>query len=116
MRWDELKHTLEPALDGSYTLEDVWHEIKAGRAAFWPFPNSAVVTQVCEFPQRRVLRIWLAGGRLDELERAFGFMDELADELGCQAIEIDGRKGWGKVLKDFEAKRVVYTKEVNDGR
>ena len=114
--WRRCRKYLEPALDGSYELEDVWDEIKSGRAAFWPFPNGAVVTQVCEYPRRRVLRVWLAGGNLDELRRSFGFLDELAEELGCQCIEIDGRKGWGRVMDGFKQQRVVYTKEVNDGR
>lgn len=113
--WERCKHYLEPALDGSHGMEDVWHEIKSGRAGFWPFPHGAVVTQVCEYPRRRVLRVWLAGGQLDELRRAFGFLEELAAELNCERIEIDGRRGWGRVMDGFKEERVVYTKDVNHG-
>lgn len=107
--WDIKKHHLEPALDGCYTLEEVWHEINNNKAQFWPLPNSAVVTQVLEYPRRRVLRIWLAGGDMDELRFALsGHAVDYARERGCSVIEVDGRKGWVKVLDGFtETRRVL---------
>ena len=110
--WERTKHYLEPALDGSYTLDDVWTEISDDRAQFWPLPNGAVVTQVLEFPQRRVLRIWLAGGRLDEFQFAVERATEYAIHRGCSAVEIDGRKGWQRALAGFKQTRVVLSKEI----
>lgn len=116
MTWATHKHYLEPALDGTYSLEDVEHEIDNERAQFWPFPHGAVVTQVCEYPLLRVLRVWLAGGQLHEMERGFDFLEDVAREFNCSRIEIDGRKGWGRVMTGYTETRVVYTKEVTNGR
>lgn len=113
--WDRCKGYLEPALDGTHTLEDVYDDLCANRAQLWPFPNGAVVTQVHDTPQLRVLRIWLAGGRLDEFRGHFAFLEEIAHEWKCDRIEIDGRAGWGRVMDGFERKRVVYTKDVDNG-
>ena len=110
--WEEKKHLLKLALDGCYTLEDVWDEIENNRAQFWPMPNSAVVTQVLEFPRKRVLRIWLAGGELHELRRAIAHAEEYALHRGCTEVEIDGRKGWARALNGFTETRRVLTKEV----
>lgn len=110
--WDRCKAYLEPALDANYTLADVWEEISNDRAQFWPLTRSAVVTQILTFPRRRVLRVWLAGGDLDELRWALGHADDIARSRGCSAIEIDGRKGWARALTGFEPTRIVLTREI----
>ena len=109
--WEAKKHYIEPALDDGYSLEDVWHEIEQDRAQFWPLPYGAVVTQVLEYPRRRVFRIWLAGGELDQLMYALEHAEEYARHRECDAIEIDGRKGWARVLDGFtETCRVLERK------
>lgn len=110
--WEAKKHLLAPALDGSYDLDDVWHEISEHRAQFWYLPNSAVVTQILEFPRRKVFRVWLAGGDLDELRFAMQECEGYAKSRGCDAIEIDGRKGWARVFPGFDKQRVTLAKEV----
>ena len=65
--WDDAKALLEPALSDTHTLDDVKEAIDAGRAELWPLNHSALVTEVVEYPQRKVLRVWLAGGNLHEL-------------------------------------------------
>lgn len=103
---------MEPALDGTHTLDDVYDEVAAGRAQFWPFANSAVVTVVNVSPRARTLRIWLAGGELGELLAALARADEYARYRLCDRIEIDGRKGWARVMEGYQESRVVLTKEV----
>ena len=110
--WNEFKHYLEPALDGCYTLEDVWDEILNNRAQFFPLPHGAVVTQVLEYPHRRILRVWLAGGDLHELEYAMEHAESYALHRGCDAIEIHGRKGWAHALKGFTETRRVLEKKL----
>lgn len=111
--WNAKRHILEPALEKGYSLDDVWHEIEQNRAQFWPLPNSAVVTQVLKQPQRNVLRIWLAGGDMDELQFALsGHAVDYARERGCSVIEVDGRKGWSRALKGFQETRRVLEMEL----
>ena len=110
--WERCKCYLEAALDGTYTLEDVWHEIEQRNAQFWPLTRSAVVTQIIRHPQCKVLRIWLAGGELDELLRFVSAADNYAREQGCARVEIDGRKGWSRVLPGYDIERVTLTKDV----
>ena len=110
--WLRCAKYIEPALDGSYAIEDVEHEIREGRAKLWPLERSAVVTQVCEYPQHRAVRVWLAGGELDEIRRYLPALDNYARSVGCSRVEVVARKGWAKVLTGFDANRIVYTKEL----
>lgn len=109
---DHIREVLAPALDGSYTMADVEAEILAGRAQLWVLGSSAVVTQVSEFPRRRTLRIWLAGGDLGEIAQSTGYLEEVAESMGCDRIEVDGRKGWGSILTGFKETRRTFIKEL----
>lgn len=111
--WERCKQYLIPALDESWTIEAVEQEIRANRAMFWPLEQSAGVTQIHEYPNGRVLRIWLAGGELEEVRKYLPAMDNYARWQGCVAVEVEGRPGWEKVLPGYKKKRIVLTKELN---
>jgi len=96
-----------------YKLKDVRERIESGDAQFWPGQRCAAVSRVIQHPRGRVLRIWLAGGDLGELSRMLGFADEYARDNDCVAVEVEGRKGWERVLSDYRPTSVVLRKEVN---
>lgn len=110
--WTRCRGYLEPAVDETWTLEAVEHEVREQRAVFWPMERSAVVTQIHAYPRGRVLRIWLAGGDLVELTHYLKAADNYARAEGCIAIEVEGRPGWERVLKDYSKRRVVLVKEL----
>lgn len=109
--WDRCSGYLEEACEG-WTLDAVRAEIDAGRAVFWPMAKSAVVTQVLEYPKARVLRIWLAGGDLEEIKYFLPAADNYARSVGCSEIEVEGRLGWERVLTGYEKRRVILVKEL----
>lgn len=113
--WEAAKPYLRAALDRlpTHSLSDVRADILDRRAQLWFFGDAAVVTQVCEYPKMRTLRVWLAGGNLDTLRRAMPALDDAAREFGCKRIEVDGRKGWSRIMTDYYVERVVLTKEVD---
>ena len=110
--WEHAKPLLEPALDGTYTIDDVKREIDANRAELWWLGSAAVVTQIMQYPAKRCLRVWLAGGDLDTIKRAAPALDDIARELGCSRIEIEGRKGWERALDGYDTQRLVLSKDV----
>ena len=97
---------------GLWTLEAVEAEIRAGRAVLWPMQRSAAVTQIHEHPNGRVLRLWLAGGDLDELRHFLPAADNYGRMMGCMAVEIEGRPGWERVLEGYKKRRVILVKEL----
>lgn len=113
--WDRCRYWLDAALDGTHTIEDVRAEIENGTAQFWPMPKSAAVTLVQDYPRGRVLRVWLAGGDLEDLRKHLVVLDNYGREQGCCAIELEGRKGWERVLPGYRATRVVMRKEIDNG-
>ena len=76
--------------------------------------ESAVLTQITDYPKFKVCRWFLAGGFnmkhwLDEMTNQ---VETWAKQNKCKRIELVGRKGWLKKLKDYEAKHIVMTKEL----
>jgi hypothetical protein len=99
---------------GTHTYEDVVAMIHAGRLKFWPGPNSAVVTEIIEYPRRRTLHFFLAGGNLAELEVMLpGIIEWGRTTQGCDSASLTGRKGWERTFlkrEGWTANLVVMTK------
>ena len=73
--WVRCSQWIQDALEyahGSHTLEDVYDAVVRGDAQFWPAEDAGLVTEIVEYPQRRTLRFWLAGGNLKTLASGRG--------------------------------------------
>ena len=78
--------------------------------------EGAFITKISQYPQKNILCVLLLGGKnfsrwrdeADVLLNAFG------KENKCEYVELFGRKGWGKVLKDLDYKDQtrLFAKEI----
>jgi len=115
--WARCSKYIEDALEytgGSHKIDDVWRSIQEGKAQFFPLERSAIVTEVVDYPQKAMCRIWLAGGDLDELMQAEVALSAWAKTQGCDGMEIIGRRGWSRQLKDYRESAVVLMKDFSD--
>jgi hypothetical protein len=103
--------------DGKWTLDAVNEKLKTKDMQLWVACTdrliAAGITQVQDFPGAKVCYLLFLGGEdmpvwisaLDTLER-------VAIEWGCDYLEIQGREGWKRVLKDYEQTCVVLRKKL----
>lgn len=101
---------IQAALDrdiGTHELSDVWDCIATGKAQFWPYPNSAIVTVWQPYPRKTVLRFWLCGGELKECVAAAVVIEDWAREAGADMVTVSGRGGWLRALPEYK-KIAVY--------
>lgn len=110
-----LEAALEVEGSGLYTFRDVVDYLLSGRVHLWPGTKAAVVTCIHELPQGKSCTIWLAGGDLDECLEIEKTITEYAREQGCKVVEIHGRAGWARVLKDrgYQAPKVSLCKRID---
>lgn len=96
------------------TLEEVLYELECGHAQLWEAENATVVTQVSDYGDFRCLNVWLAGGNLDEIIGLLDAAEDFARYHGCDRIEVTGRMGWKRALKDhgFEPTSIVLEKRI----
>ena len=75
--------------------------------------HSVMVTQIVPYPQKKILRvISIAGSDFKRLYEFNDMVESFAIRVGCSSMELWGRKGWKKLLPDWESNYIVYTKDL----
>jgi hypothetical protein len=87
--------------------------ILSGGVQLWPLPNAALATEITVYPTGfKELRCWLAGGDKDEIIAATPAIEAWGKAKGCSRAIIQGRSGWKRVLRDYQAGAVILTKDI----
>ena len=111
---DRVKEHTEGALETDDFLEPLTH----GDMQLWistdgGVMHSAMITQIVIYPQKKVLRIIsLAGSDFKKLYYFKDMVESFAIKTGCSSLELWGRKGWKRLLSDWESNYIVYTKDL----
>jgi hypothetical protein len=119
--WEEVSPLIEIARkhsEGELETDDFLEPLTHGDMQLWIATednnmHSAMVTQIVPYPQKQILRVILIAG--SDFKRLYEFNDMIesfAIRTGCSAMELWGRKGWKKMLPDWESNYIVYTKEL----
>lgn len=117
LAWPEIERCIQRVENAPWTLEDVRRELEEGRAQAWGLRDSE---RVLGFWITRIENTWtakyglvwiVAGDGLDiGLPVYRGVIEPWFREQGCQWIEMNGRKGWKRVLPDYNEVAVVLRK------
>lgn len=121
--WDSAEVMLKDAIEmsnGRHTLQSTYEKLKSGvmnlYGVFWgDMLLSYFVTTKVIYPAKTVLCILFCGGEnvIPHIKKIEDFFKREAITGGCRGVEIIGRKGWAKVLRnnpelDFVEKGVFY--------
>ena len=122
--WDRVGPMLQKVVDhteGELQPEDFLDNIVNKYMHLWLAVEDAdilmaMVTQIIEYPRRKTLRIIaLSGKNFKETHSQFNDMIEsFAIQAGCSGLELWGRKGWKKMLPDWENNYIVFTKNLKE--
>tara|TARA_R110000851_G_scaffold152505_1_gene294209 strand:- start:16 stop:405 length:390 start_codon:yes stop_codon:yes gene_type:complete len=116
--WNEVEPLIKKALDDCYTTDDILQGLANNSFQLFISWNnkveSAVVTEVAQYPQKKILRYFLAGGNNlnNWLEPIQETIEKFAKHNNCNSIEVAGRKGWARKLKGYEQKIYLFSKEL----
>ena len=111
---DANRDHIQAALDhggNTHTFEDVRDMILAGRLQIWPGPRGCAVTEIIEYPRKKVLHCFLAGGEMDQIIDMIDSAIEWGKTQGCEGLTLSGRMGWQRVLAKHGFKPVLLTLE-----
>jgi hypothetical protein len=95
---------LQPALDLGNNTHDYVHIVNGilnGTLQLWPTENSALVTEFHNYPNKKYLHIFIAGGDLDEIRGVHPDLVSFAKATKCDGLTLNGRPGWIKALADL---------------
>jgi hypothetical protein len=99
--WDAVSGPLAKALarSGDYSIEDAKALIDDGIWLLWiaALPGclvAAAVTEVHEYPRKRVVWVHAAGGEGEGVAALWPKVRAYAKGKNCSALRFSGRKGW----------------------
>lgn len=118
-----MKHKLHKLVDdtlekfgGLYTFDDIVAAVRVGKMQSFANGDSWMVTQVAEFPQKRVLDIVFAVGNTDELSEIESEVIGFARSHGIEFMMANARPGFDKVKSDGWTKvSATFVKDIGDG-
>jgi len=110
-----LKHGL-----GEYSTSDIKSACISKNMQLWvkidKEVQGAFVTKISKYPQKNILCVLLLGGNefMKWRDEADALLNAFGKENNCEYVELFGRKGWGKVLKDINYKEQtrLFAKEI----
>jgi len=112
---DQHRHHIEAALKysgGTHTFEDVKRMVMDGKAQLWPAPRGCAVTEIIQYPRKRVLHCFLAAGELDQITDMIESAKAWGIAQGCESLTLSGRHGWKRALAPRGFKPVLVTMEL----
>ncbi len=102
-------------MGGTHTLEDVLTLIETGHMQSFSDDDTWVVTHVIQFPQKRVLEIFLVVGTMEGALALEPKVFEFAKQVNVDLVRAYGRDGWMGEMKKQDGWRAgirIFFKEV----
>lgn len=93
---------------GTHDAPALLRQLNEDNTAFWlATPDSFGMAEIWTYPCKRVINWSFAGGRLDEILSFGERFKGLAKAAGCSEVQLTGRPGWERVLRDYRKTGVV---------
>lgn len=101
-------------MGGLYSFEDIMDKIRTGHMQSFAHRNTWVVTEVHDYPRRRVLDILFLVGDIADVHVLHHKVVTFAEGCGATLIRAFGRPGWTIFVRayNWEAVDVIYHKEL----
>ena len=85
----------------THTVDDLFSEIASGHKQSFAYGSTWAITQVLDFPRKRVLELFMVVGKGDELSLLEGEIIKYAESIGADFIKTQGRVGWRRRAKEM---------------
>lgn len=114
-----IRHFLDYIENPDWTADEVIDELKEAKAQCWGIgcPTHILgiwITKIFTTKKCKYGLVWIIAGSGLETGRPFyeRYCETWFKEQGCEYIELQGRKGWMKVLPDYEFDKVILRKRL----
>lgn len=100
--WLQCREALLPAIDllcGTHTEDDILLGLFAGHHRLWVNGTSGLVTEITTTPRLKLINVFLAGGKLEEIMPLQVQIENYGRMNGCKrATMLAARDGWQKTV------------------
>lgn len=115
--WKAIAEILEPTTDNRCTLQNVYDNLMSGEWSLLSIndndkPVVLATVSYIYYPNSTSFNLILLAGGSDNWSSLMVQLEEIARSNGCNEIEITGRKGWQRVLPDYEFSHITLRKSL----
>jgi len=119
--WDDVKELIAKTNDDVLNEEDILAYLKTGHYILWIVtkPDSvsivaAITIEYAHYPRHKMCRVvTLAGESMFEwIDEGLLMLEDWAKAQGCAYMDMYARRGWKKVLKEYEEDCVLLRKKL----
>ena len=116
--WEAIAEILEPTTDNRCTLQNVYDNLMSWDWSLLSInddDNKPVVLATVSYiyyPNSTSFNIILLAGALNKQYELMVQLEDIARSNGCDEIEISGRKGWQRILPDYEFSHITLRKSL----
>jgi hypothetical protein len=114
---EEMQRKLDRALQEAhecFTVQDILTNIRDGSMQSFAVGDTWAVTQIIDFPRRRVLDVFMLVGNMEDFDGIHEKVENFAREIGATAIRAFGREGFGSFAdaNGWKSTQRIYYKEL----
>lgn len=109
---------MQRASRGKLSLDDIAGFLVAGNFNLWIVLDGSdhlatVITELIQYPQRRVCRVnCCVGEHRQKWIHLLAEIEAWGRANGCAAMEIIARKGWARVLHEYQPTHVFLERDI----
>ena len=107
-------HQFVKATESDDSVDDMLKLAQSGRACLWAVHLADelvgfVGTETYDGKQKGGILsiIWLGGNEIKRWISGIAFFEEYARQLNCSYVRVEGRKGWQRMLPDYEKEATI---------
>ena len=97
----------------THNFVDIVDGIISGHMQLWVGESGCAVTEILVYPNKKILHVFLAGGKMghgiDQIMDMHDSAVEFAKRENCQGMTVSGRAGWKKMLQSRGWKQQFVT-------
>lgn len=110
LKIEEAMRSQGDTLDFNYVLEC----LENGRMQSFSEGDSLLITEIQNYPKKKVLHVVAAVGEMDEILKMEPRFEEFARRMGCSMITASGRSGWSRVATEgWNTLYTTYGKDIH---
>jgi len=122
-KWDEVEPLIKKVLNkqqNGYTVDNIKEMLLKEELQLWTSYDgtqikSICITHICIYPQHKICEVFMCAGQ--EIDSWLDFIEDIqawAKSLGCDFMEIQGRRGWERKMQKYgyHLESVILRKEL----
>jgi hypothetical protein len=110
--WRQCRDAMLSAIDtanGTHNEDDILIGLITGQMRLWRKNKSAVVTEFQQFPRKKAIHVFLAGGDMRDLKPLFTDVENFGRKNGCSvASGLVKRDGWERIVSGMSGGTYMY--------